>query len=464
MYTRHAHINVPFTSIADGSMTKLLSQPPYTNMCFPQCEAIWFKPIRGHPTTMNPMHWNNNICKFVQCVHRMFPNTRMCGISSAISLSDNDHAVFGHIGELFTQLIQLSTSVSYFASSDHLFPARLSHTLGLTSIAYTECASSAQFVHLIRANHATLQELRIEATQPNLLAHIVAYPTPISFPYLSVLDAECLDPSPDFVPTYAPHAPFPRLETLTLHHPYPFTTRAVFAHNQHTLHRVSLHIQSTRDVLFYVHKVLGKQSMPRVTHFDIRVTCNELVWDKYVSPVVVSAFVECAPRVQHLQLNVDCVGLEPSVRGYLTHTMSLGNIRYLKIGHTTLSISDVVQVLSRVPNVAQLVIDPQTIDPTTNMWIQDTTSLDHVHMLIRMYPQLAKRLKHVVFGLATCADMEGAAHFAIQLAILCTQITCIRWTTHSTLFADHCERLLRVPESPYAKYTQRLRTIDWEKR
>ncbi|KAJ2496809.1 hypothetical protein GGH96_005560 [Coemansia sp. RSA 1972] len=281
-------------------------------MCFPQCEAIWFKPTRGLPTT-DAVHWTVNIREFVQCIHRMFPNARMCGISSTISLMDNDHIVFDHIGELFTQLMHRSTRVSYFASSDHLFPARLTYTLGLTSIAYTECASSAQFVCLIRANHATLQELRIEATRPELLAHIVAHPSLVVYPYLSVLDAECLDFSPDFVPTSAPtHAPFPRLESLTLHHPYPFTTRALFAHNTSTLRRVSMHIFSTRD-MFYVHKILGKQSMPRVTQLGIRVTCNEPLWDKYESSVIVSAFVECAPRAQHLQLDVECLGLEPTV-------------------------------------------------------------------------------------------------------------------------------------------------------
>ncbi|KAJ1805545.1 hypothetical protein LPJ77_004158 [Coemansia sp. RSA 2523] len=464
MYTRHVHINVPFTAIADGTMARLLNQAPYANMCFPRCEAFWFKPTRGHPTTVDAAHWTDNIREFVQCVHRMFPNARMCGISSAVSLAENDHAVFDHIGELFTQLIQLSTSVSYFASSEHLFPARLVHTLGLTSIAYTECASSALFVCLIRANHATLQELHIEATQPNVLAHIVAHPTPISFPYLSVLDAECLDFNPDFVPTYAPtHAPFPRLCSLTLHHPYPFTTRALFAHNKSTLHRVSLHIQSTHDALFYVQsKVVDKHSLPQVTQLDIRVTCNESVWDKYVGRTTVAAFVECAPRVQHLQLNIDCVGLEPSVRGYITHT-TMANIRYLKIGHTALSISDVVQVLERVPNVVQLGIDPQTIDPTTHTRIQDTQSLDHLHSLIRTYPHLGKRLNHIVFGLATCADMEGSAHFAIQLAILCRHTTRIRWSTHSSLFVDHCTRLSHASESPYAAYTHRLRTLDWKK-
>ncbi|KAJ2824016.1 hypothetical protein IWW50_003531 [Coemansia erecta] len=443
--TRHAHVIVPVSAIIDGTLTKLLSRAPYKDARFPLCEVIWLKPSLGQQPLLNKDtgKWAQNIRGFVDTMYRIFPNTRTMSISSAITFTDTDRELSAYVSSLFTQLLQQQkthsiTALKYFAPDlCHYFDRSFaSNYMGLTSIMYTECASSPMFVQLIRTNHETLQELCLEATDNvELFVQCVVVGNNrekmygldecccLEYPRLAKLDIECTEDNVSsgmFIARCAPTGIlFPRLEEVRLHLRVP-----------------DIHI-------LLQHKVLGKNTMPNVTHLDISI-------------------------IMH---NVDQQQIDSSMFNQQQQYLEL---KYLRLTQLPLTILEVIEILRTLPRLAQLIIDPEcpttTINTTTHNdddsynrdLLQDTTN--SVHQLVNKYKGtvVAPRLRHVVFGLGVCADMDGMSHFAVQLAVLCPQLTCVRWATYSSRFADNCVDLVGSPM--YQEYAERLRLVDWEKR
>ncbi|KAJ2807104.1 hypothetical protein H4R21_000608 [Coemansia helicoidea] len=131
------------------------------------------------------------------------------------------------------------------------------------------------------------------------------------------------------------------------------------------------------------------------------------------------------------------LGLPPAAA--LVPDASLDKLRYLRVADLPLAVPDVLHLLRRLSTRAQPVAD----------------------LVARHYP-LALRLRHVVFGMGACANIEHSAHHALLLAGVCPAVACVRWPHTAADFADHCVALMDTDD--YAPHADLLQLVDWEKK
>ncbi|KAJ2753029.1 hypothetical protein GGI19_003424 [Coemansia pectinata] len=110
-------------------------------------------------------------------------------------------------------------------------------------------------------------------------------------------------------------------------------------------------------------------------------------------------------------------------------------------------------------------IDPQTADYEEEDYeAEEAHRAEEVQLIDQLYLGKALShlaLKHVIFQKSSYADMNGASHFACQLAVLCPLITCIRWGYHSSAFNNCCKE--NAADSLYSAYKKRLEDVEWVK-
>ncbi|KAJ2804333.1 hypothetical protein H4R20_002546 [Coemansia guatemalensis] len=205
--------------------------------------------------------------------------------------------------------------------------------------------------------------------------------------------------------------------------------------------------------------VFGRNQFPNVRHLELRISLRNQPYDRDLGQRVSAIPLQIAPNVEHLQINLPGFVYKDALFEQLECSPARANIKYLSIGYVTFTMDEIVRLLGLLPNIAQLVIDPDTLSIEGNSALRDQKALKSLES--RCFP-LAPKLRHIVFELATGSDMESAAHYALVLGVVCFRVACIRWTSYSSQFVDHCTALMASER--YSKYAEQLELVDWEKR
>ncbi|KAI9501710.1 hypothetical protein BX070DRAFT_41752 [Coemansia spiralis] len=442
-FTRYAHLHVPLGKVLDGTLPRLLAQPPYSTMVFPSVSTVWFKMYQGSNVETEAGH--KHIDMFVGQIKKMFPGAHTFSVSSLV-VSPEWHMCDEIIGKVMG-----CASRGLLFHAEH-FAATPPHITGLARIVYSE-GNADGFLRLIRTNAATLQTLTMELLGPESFTQLVACMAENDecFPALQTLDVSCLEPSEPSEPgprTHAQGSVFPALRRLEFRHPYAFTGDVLFRGNT-VLEHLEMCLDADDARVLAQMGVFRRNRFPRLefASFDIR------------GQYPVSTFCELGLRIQHLQIKMSLPSKETLIHSLGTHALS--QLKYLSIGAADLTIHEAIALLTRLPGLAQLEVSPKTVDFNTHRCIQDHTSQEYLSYLMKTHYPLAPMLRHVIFDLAIFSDMEGAAHFAAQLAILCPKLGCLRWHTYSAVFEDNCRMLVGSPV--YSKYAERLELVDWSK-
>ncbi|KAJ2156886.1 hypothetical protein GGF46_004890 [Coemansia sp. RSA 552] len=472
-FTRYAHLQIPFMAIASGKALRCFETAGYTSTVFPNVEVVWFKVSKGKLPTdpPNSSTWiERNVDEFVAAVHKMYPSARVCSISSSITFDSKDQHMSQYTSRLFAGLMERASCIKYFAASEQSFSRmKLGAISGLTSVTYSECSSSlSAFLQLLRNNAKTLQTLCLEGlTSSDTLANLVQsskYSAMVEFSHLETLSVECPDRSPSVSRVDLQGVPFPGLRRLTFKQDYPFTSDALFRGSYQKLVYLVMELSVADVWMLFKQGVFGRGRFPKVCQMEVEMTMDDhQPYNLALGLHIASVLWELAPNVKHLQTSLDWYPYKNTLLETLSRAGSAASLQYLRISYTTLLIDEAIQMLEKLPNLAQLVIDPECIDIAGGKpALRDDSGEQRVAQMFATHYPLAPRLKHVVFGLGMCADMESAAHYAVQLALLCPRLSCVRWASHSSIFVDSCRVLLETPA--YAAYQERLQQVCWEKR
>ncbi|KAJ2448494.1 hypothetical protein EV183_005412 [Coemansia sp. RSA 2336] len=482
-YSRYAHLQVPLMSIIDGRLPEAMQAMPYSTSVFPRVSVIWLKLSKGPKPQHSDMPGNDraeqNVLLFAKLVRKMFPNAQMCSITSSVAFEspDEEHNVGPYATLLFHELMRAMTGIKYFAASSHSFSSSMPQPASLSTITYFECPSSLQyFVELIRSNHRSLQSLYLETTSTDLPLWLVkpanSASGEVQYGQLETLSIECSEPA-QVSDKYAPaSAVFPRLKQLVLHQPYPFTNDALFRDNLKSLQQLSMHLQ-VQDILLLLRLGILTKQFTHMEHLQLQIFIRDHPFDKQVGSLLAQIpwqIASSSTQSINVQFDTFCYKdtllsalSKPSLTkqpGPLCHT----SLEFLQLSAVPLQIHQVLQVVGHLPRLVQLNIDPESIDFDRDVRLQDTASLSQLRKLqaeTQKLPQFASRLRTVVFGLGAFTDMLGAAHFALQLAILCPRIERVFWKNYSAFFIDNCQQL--ADQHPlYKQFTSRLHSVDWK--
>ncbi|KAJ2774761.1 hypothetical protein IWQ57_000679 [Coemansia nantahalensis] len=442
-FARYAHLQLPFYVIVGGHMAGLLAG---LRTAFPQVATVQLSIRKGSGDSAEDV--DAAIGGFVCAVRRLFPNATTFGVSSSIVFGADEAHMEAHAGRLFSEFLRGAASIQYFSASNCTVDLGLAAAGGLTSIRYTECASADTFVELIRNSAATLQTIHIEANDPRLLVRLVQLPSldVVEYPALTRLTVGCVDRTGVVSRTALAGAPFPNLRRLALAQAYPFAGDVVFRGNYDRLEHLSLQLDASDVAVLHSQRALARGRLPKVAHLELALVGP---WPDAQLAALAAAAPLAAPAVCNLQLCLP-LGLPPAAA--LVPDGSLDKLRYLRVADLPLAAPDVLHLLRRLPALAQLIYEPDTVgEPAQPV----------ADLVARHYP-LAPRLRHVVFGMGACASIEHSAQHALLLAVLCPAIACVRWSHTSADFADHCAALMDTDD--YAPHADRLQLVDWEKK
>ncbi|KAJ2079642.1 hypothetical protein H4R24_003643 [Coemansia sp. RSA 988] len=395
----------------------------------------------------------------------MFPNAQIASVTSMISPGSGEDQESEdaeekeprrYVGFLFSEFMRGARGIQYFSFGCHLF----GHVdiFNLTSITYSECGNVGCFLQLVRANAKTLQTLLLDHRDPEVLVRLIS--DDIQYLQLKKLCSSCIDPLPTlFRPRPLAESIFPNLRNLELEQPYPFANDIVFRGNYQLLERLSLKLSMSDVLALGQQGVFGRNQFPNVRHLELTISLRNQPYDQDLGRRVSAIPMQIAQNVEHLRIDMPGFVYKDALFEQLKCSPARTNIKYLLIGYITFTVDDIVHLLGLLPNVAQLVVDPDTLSIEGNNALRDQRALKSLES--RCFP-LAPKLRQIVFELATGSDMESAAHYALVLGVLCFRVTCIRWTSYSSHFVEHCTALMTSER--YEKYAERLEAIDWEKR
>ncbi|KAJ2394361.1 hypothetical protein GGI23_004716 [Coemansia sp. RSA 2559] len=465
-YTRNAHLHVPLSQVLNGVLPRLLSEPPYRDAIFPNVSVIWFKLYAGGEIkdTVGDDRCNEFIDVLVSQIQRMFPSARICSISSSVALAGDEKWALKYCDVLFSKLMANSTGLKYYAASEHFVNTPVPLLAGLTRITYFECENASQFMQLICNNRETLVVVSLELTKPTTIVQMFAVDDQwLTFPRLERLDVDCQEHGLESR-VHASGAPlFPSLKRLTFRHPYPFTNDAMFRGNYGKLEHLSLSLDS-EDISSLLHAGVLKEgafSALRFVDLDVNLSQQQSVGELAYGEQLCQMLWHLAPTQEHLSVNLLGFAYKEAFVQAVQHKELMGLLSFLSIGSMELDIWETIRILSHVPTLSQLEINPKTIDINKPWYLQNMTDARYVDDLVGWFHPLAPCLRHVLFDLGLYSDMEGAAHFAALLAILCPKVDCVRWGMHSAAFEKCCRAL--ADSATYAKYAGRLRFVDWSK-
>ncbi|KAJ2846118.1 hypothetical protein IWW36_004499 [Coemansia brasiliensis] len=481
-YSRYAHLQVPLISIINGKLPEAMQSAPYNSSVFPHVTVIWLKLSKGAKSQSSDLPSKDNVLLFVQLVRRIFPNAQICSITSSIVFDslDEENEVGPYATLLFHELMRSMSGIKYFAASSHSFNTSLPQPATLSSITYFECPNSLRyFIELIRSNHRSLQSLYLETTSTDLPYRLVQ-PTndgsgDLQYSQLNILSLECSEPA-QVSAKYAPSsAVFPQLRQLILHQPYPFTNDALFRGNLKSLQQLSMHLQ-VQDILLLLRLGILTKQFTNVEHLQLQVFMRDYPFDKQMGSLIAHFPWQIAgSNLQSLSVQFDTFCYKDALlsalqqpsyssierQDFLCHQ----SLEFLRLNAVPLQIHQVLQVIEYLPRLVQLNIDPESIDFDKDIRLQDTVSSSQLLKLqkaTQKQPHFASRLRKIVFGLGAFTDMLGAAHFAIQLVILCPRVERICWINYSVFFIDNCKQL--ADEHPlYKQFSSRLCLVDWNK-
>ncbi|KAJ1665270.1 hypothetical protein EV178_003328 [Coemansia sp. RSA 1646] len=471
-YTRNVHLHVPLSQVLNGEFPGFLLKPPYRDAVFPNVSVVWFKlHIGGELTGMLNGESIKYIDSFVVQIKQMFPNAQIYSISSSVALAADEKEILNHCDYMFSKLMTGIRGIKYYTASEHFVATPVPTITGLTRISYYECESPAQFLQLICNNQKTLVILNLELSKPNTLVQMFqtdrqasAEGQPgMSFPQLQRLEVICHNHNQLLMDsrTHVSGVPFPSLRRLRFHHPYPFSGDELFRGNHDKLEHLSLSIDAEDIVHMLQSGAFKKGKFSTLKFIDLDIDLSQALVDHAYGKQLCHTLWHLAPEQENLSVNLISFAYKEEFIQELEPGQHTG-LRFLSIGSLDLDIWETIRILGQLPQLSQLEINPKTMDLNKPWYIQNLITTTYLDDLVREFYPLAPWLRYILFDLSLYSDMEGASHFAVQLAILCPKVDCVRWGMHSTAFERCCKTLAASAE--YFEYSDRLALVDWSKK
>ncbi|KAJ2027737.1 hypothetical protein IWW57_002468 [Coemansia sp. S610] len=465
-HTKYAHLRIPYSAILTGALAGLLSLDPYREAVFPQVECIQVNLAKGGALDgLNDEECMENVHGFVARVRSMFPNATMCSVSNTMVCLPEEETATKHYSQLVTELAQNTRQIKYYTSNEVFSIGTLANLGGLTHLVYSECSSSSTLLYLVLGNASTLQVLNLDIDNPEQVSQFVHTDagTQVTYPNLHTLKSVCASDTVVEQRSAPLHTPFPELRNLTMTHSYPFTNDAMFRGNH--LGQLGLNLDIIDLLILDKSGVLEKNRFAQVTDLDLEINLIDQPYGTGFGQRLCRMLLEMAPNIERLRLRFMGIPLKSSLQNSFTAVPPLDKLRFVTITGVALSLAETVGLVGRIPKLSQLMIEPQTTDYEDEDYEAEgalrAEEIRRVEELRQAKTLSRSALRNVIFHNPSYADMNGASHFACQLAILCPRLTCIRWGYHSSAFDSCCRD--NAADTLYSAYKKRLESVEWTK-
>ncbi|KAJ2065224.1 hypothetical protein GGI17_000480 [Coemansia sp. S146] len=467
-FTKFAYLRISYSAVLTGVLARLLSCEPYCQAVFPQVESIQLNLAKGGALAgLDDVECKQNVSKFVGRIKSMFPNASMCSVSNTMFCLPEEENASKHYSQLVTELAQNARRIKYYTSNEMFSIGTLVNICNLTHLVYSECNSTSAFIQLVLNNASTLQVLNLDLDNPELFTQFVYADTgmQVAYPCLHTLKSICTSDGVIERHCSPLHVPFPNLTHLTMTHSYPFANDALFRGNSTHMKHLALHLDVIDLLILDRGGVFEKNKFAKLSVLDLDINLIDQPFNFEFGQRISRILLEIAPNIESLRLNFFGFPYKESLQKSFALSPTLEQLKYLTIGGVSLTLSETVGVLRHLPKLSQLLIDPQTADYEEEGYeVEEAHRAKEIQLIDQLY--LAKvlshsALKHVIFQKSSYADMNGASHFACQLAILCPHVTCIRWGYHSSAFNNCCKE--NAADSLYSAHKKRLEDVEWVK-
>ncbi|KAJ1910946.1 hypothetical protein LPJ71_003058 [Coemansia sp. S17] len=248
-------------------------------------------------------------------------------------------------------------------------------------------------------------------------------------------------------------------------HSYPFTNDALFRGNSTYMQHLAMHLDVIDLLILDRSGVFEKNKFAKLSVLDLDINLIDQPFNLEFGQRISRIPLEIAPGIESLRLKFFGFPYKESLQSSFASLPALRQLKYLTGIGVSLTFMETIGILGYLPELSQLMFDPQTSD-----YEEEDFEAEEVHRAkeIQLVDQLYldkvlsnSALKHVIFQKSSYADMNGASHFACQLAILCPHVTCIRWGYHSSAFDSCCKE--NAADSLYSAYKTRLNDVEWVK-
>ncbi|ORX65844.1 hypothetical protein DL89DRAFT_270565 [Linderina pennispora] len=242
--------------IVDGAATEVFKTSPFDTLVVPSTTTLVFSLMHSHATNgvqKSGLDATIHAEAFCNEIHRIFPNSQICGLSSLGSL--NDYVDTPFVRSLISGLTSRATAVSTTLWSIPAYSYPLTSVANLFELDIDISGPDSPLIEVIRRNASALEHVGLKSQHAAVFSKIVQADdgTPIVYPRVMALTIACGDRAGQLEnaalgsPT---GAPFPALQKLTCTADYPFSNDVLFRENSSTLEclKISLCPRAATDL------------------------------------------------------------------------------------------------------------------------------------------------------------------------------------------------------------------------
>ncbi|KAJ1852587.1 hypothetical protein GGH12_002630 [Coemansia sp. RSA 1822] len=353
-YVRSVSLKLDYFGIADGSVMQRLQQSGFGSSCFPNAREANFEIEFAPSSTVGAAEALENVKQIIAFLQQALPKVNSTSLEAVDRISGDRGIHSQALGVLVDHVTRDKSSKLKLQQASR--PSIVSSCLRVHNLTTLECqwdSTHSHTTHLIHSSARTLQQLRICILEMTKFQHLIftSSNTLVVFPYLERL---LINKPPHarvgVMPAIDCVAPFPRLKRLQVTFEYPFSDDLPFRSNSSTLRFVGIMLDHRTIRLLSACGVFGKDRSCALQH---------LVVDKLNGPR--SEHTDCyreffdwaVPRVRYLYIHhpIDTQFLLqtlPPDRGY-------NNLQLLSVLHSSISLSQIVQVLLAFPQLKILI-------------------------------------------------------------------------------------------------------------
>ncbi|KAJ1965925.1 hypothetical protein GGI12_000446 [Dipsacomyces acuminosporus] len=351
---KHVAIDVPCEFVFDGRLLDFLSSPRYSNAAFPSVLHITFHPWSGYDIgrSIAVPDIRGSALRCCERVKQLFPNTKFLYIEGR-TLSNED-ITSDAASILFSQLAKhvKPTIFKYTGLESYLRIPALMHLDNLTCLELASGGHCFAYAGLMKLNAATLEDARLVNINPDALLSTISGPngTCIAYPRLKSLTvtgksgAAILFQSPD-------EAPFPALKYLHFSARYPFDSDVLFRGSSQTLEWLELCISPNMVQVMRRFKLFQKGGYPRLNHIALRALEGYDIDNERLALSICRIPFEAGPQMERAAVEVGYTKRRNLIMDAIRLSIQPHALRCLDIHRFRLSVTEVVEVLEKFPNL-----------------------------------------------------------------------------------------------------------------
>ncbi|KAJ2496686.1 hypothetical protein GGH96_005652 [Coemansia sp. RSA 1972] len=421
-YVRSVSIKLDYFGCVDGSVMQRLQNSGFGSSCFPNAREASFE-IEFTPSSTEAEEALESVKQIIVFLQQALPKVNSTSLEMVDRIPDDCDI---HSRALCMLVDHMTRDSSTKLNLQQTSRPSIIDSLCAHNLTIFECQWDSNYMHtarLIHLNSRTLQQLRMCVHEMSKFQHLIFTETNtlVVFPYLErLIIRKPPHARVGVMPAIDCVAPFPRLKRLQVTFEYPFSDDLPFRSNNSSLGFVSIMLDHRTIRLLSACGVFGKDRLRALRHLVV----GKLDGPRSEHTDCYREFFDWAlPRIQYLFIH-DPLDTQFFLQSLLKREFD--NLQHVSFLYTSISLSQIVQVLLAFPQLKALVCRYSNMgDEFCGMSIRQVAAL-----LRQKYGPINQNIQTLCIYEFAANSINMVAASILLLADQCPHLRMIKFPKH----------------------------------